>query len=266
MRRTTAPTPPSARRSPRWPLSRGLSVPGPWAFRPRSVGFPSPVRGLFVPGLWAFRPRSVFSLLTGGRFSAFCAFWRPRSLTKLRTGDTSPSDPGRFTFGPATLPFRPALNPVLPRIVVKIRLCPALNPVLRCIVVKIRLRPALNPVLHRIVVKSRLRPALSQVLRCIVVKIRLRPALNPVLRRIMVKSRLWPALNPVLRRIVVKSRLWPGLNPVLRCIVVKSRSDRCTYGVCAPCGRRRRGRDGRKKSGRRLVTLGRWWAVLDSNQ
>ena len=181
MRRTTAPTPPSARRSPRWPLSRGLSVPGPWAFRPRSVGFPSPVRGLFVPGLWAFRPRSVFSLLTGGRFSAFCAFWRPRSLTKLRTGDTSPSDPGRFTFGPATLPFR-------------------------------------------------------------------------------------PALNPVLRRIVVKSRLWPGLNPVLRCIVVKSRSDRCTYGVCAPCGRRRRGRDGRKKSGRRLVTLGRWWAVLDSNQ
>ena len=247
------------------------------------MGFPSPVRGLSVLGLWAFRPRSVFSLLTGGRFSAFCAFWRPRSLTKLRTGDTSPSDPGRFTFGPATLPFRPALNPVLPRIVVKIRLCPALNPVLRCIVVKIRLwpglnpvlrcivvkirlRPALNPVLHRIVVKSRLRPALSQVLRCIVVKIRLRPALNPVLRRIMVKSRLWPALNPVLRRIVVKSRLWPGLNPVLRCIVVKSRSDRCTYGVCAPCGRRRRGRDGRKKSGRRLVTLGRWWAVLDSNQ
>ena len=164
------------------------------------MGFPSPV--CIFPTDW-------------GRFSAFCAFWRPRSLAKLRTGDTSPSDPGRFTFGPATLPFRPALNPVLCRIVVKIRLRPALNSVLRCIVVKIRLRPALNPVLRRIVVK-----------------IRLRPALNPVLRR----------------------------------IVVKSQSDRCTYGVCAPCGRRRRGRDGRKKSGRRLVTLGRWWAVLDSNQ
>ena len=181
------------------------------------MGFPSPV--CIFPTDW-------------GRFSAFCAFWRPRSLAKLRTGDTSPSDPGRFTFGPATLPFRPALNPVLCRIVVKIRL----------------------------------RPALNSVLRCIVVKIRLRPALNPVLRRIVVKIRLRPALNPVLRRIVVKIRLRPALNPVLRRIVVKSQSDRCTYGVCAPCGRRRRGRDGRKKSGRRLVTLGRWWAVLDSNQ
>ena len=159
------------------------------------MGFPSPVR--------------VFPT-DRGRFSAFCAFWRPRSLAKLRTGDTSPSDPGRFTFGPATLPFRPALNPVLHRIVVKIRLWPGLNSVLPRIVVKIRLRPALNPVLPRIVVKIRLWPGLNSVLRRIVVKIRLRPALNSVLTRIVAKIRLQPALNSVLLRIVAKIRLRMG--------------------------------------------------------
>ena len=91
------------------------------------------------------------------------------------------------------------------------------------------------------------------------VKIRLRPALNPVLRRIVVKIRLRPALNPVLPHIVVKIRLRPALNPILPRIVVKSRSDRCTYGVCAPCGRRRRGRNGQKKE---WPKTGHSWEVV----